>query len=59
MIGNNPTNNTDALQAEPFHYNLKDLEGLKSYLGTMKWTGSLLMKTSRLTREHLTLTHGY
>ena len=34
-IGQNPTHITDALQADPFNYMLKDVEEPKTYLGTV------------------------
>ena len=35
VIGQNPTNITDALQADPFNYTLKDVDEPKSYLGAV------------------------
>ena len=35
VIGQNPTNITDALQADPFNYTLKDVDEPKTYLGAV------------------------
>ena len=35
VIGKNPTHITDALQAEPFNYILKDVQEPKTYLGVI------------------------